>query len=97
MTHFIPSLIFLFAGIILFIFPPKNINPIYGYRTKTSMKNISNWNKANKYSSKLLIFFGILLLVLSVFINKTIVIMILIAIVIALIYLLVEWEMAKVK
>ena len=97
MTHIIPSLIFLFAGIILFIFPPKNINLIYGYRTKSSMKNVSNWNKANKYSSKLLIFFGVLLLVLSIFIKNTIVILILIAIVIVLIYLLVEWEIAKVN
>lgn len=97
MTHFIPSLIFLFAGIILFIFPPKNINPIYGYRTKASKKNISNWNKANKYSSKLLIIFGILLLVLSMFIQQTIIIIILIAFGIVIIYLLVEWEIANVN
>jgi uncharacterized membrane protein len=49
----------------LFCFPSKKINGIYGYRTPSSMKNEKNWAIANKYSSKLLIGFGLLLLIIG--------------------------------
>ena len=35
-------------------YPPKKINPIYGYRTKRSMKNPKTWEAANKFSSQLM-------------------------------------------
>jgi uncharacterized membrane protein len=57
--------IFIGAGLMLFCFPPKKINGIYGYRTPSSMKNEKNWAIANKYSSKLLIGFGLLLLIIG--------------------------------
>ena len=34
--------------------PPKDINMIYGYRTKRSMKNLDTWKVANSFSAKLL-------------------------------------------
>lgn len=37
------------------LFPPKNINSLYGYRTATSMKSKSNWDFAQKYSTNLLL------------------------------------------
>lgn len=35
------------------LFPPKNINSLYGYRTANSMKNKVNWGFAQKYSTNL--------------------------------------------
>jgi uncharacterized membrane protein len=32
-------------------YPPKNINHLYGYRTKRSMKNQIVWDAANKFSA----------------------------------------------
>lgn len=37
------------------LFPPKNINSLYGYRTATSMKSKPNWDFAQKYSTNLLL------------------------------------------
>lgn len=55
--------VILFAGLLMFIFPPKKINYLYGYRTARSMKNIENWNFAQKLSSKLLMIIGIVAIV----------------------------------
>jgi len=45
------GVIFMVAGIIMLKFPPKNINSLYGYRTKNSMKNNERWSFAQKYSA----------------------------------------------
>jgi len=43
----------LFASILIFYFINKDeINPILGYRTKRSMKNLENWKFAQNYFSK---------------------------------------------
>jgi uncharacterized membrane protein len=57
----IPEII-LFACLILFniiliffkLFPPKQINSLYGYRTNSSMKSEVSWHFANKYFSNLI-------------------------------------------
>jgi len=33
--------------------PPKNINPVFGYRTPMSMKNMDTWKFAHKYIGRL--------------------------------------------
>ncbi len=40
---------------ILYKFPPKKINYIYGYRSKRSMKNDETWKAANTYSGLLML------------------------------------------
>ena len=35
-------------------YPPKNINDLYGYRTKRSMRNQDCWDFANRYSIRLM-------------------------------------------
>lgn len=45
------GLVFAISGIVSLKYPPKGINQLYGYRTKSSMKNIDRWNFAQKYSS----------------------------------------------
>jgi len=57
----IVGIIFFFCGILLKLFPPKNINSYYGYRTATSKQNEDMWLVANKYSAKLMILQSIIL------------------------------------
>ncbi|MEK9612328.1 MAG: SdpI family protein [Flavobacteriaceae bacterium] len=52
------GLILILAGIVFFIagwvqqkFPPKKVNHLYGYRTKSSMRNQDVWKFAQEYSS----------------------------------------------
>jgi Predicted integral membrane protein len=46
-------------------YPPKNINSFSGYRTTRAMKNIDTWKEANRYSSKLLFRFSLVLLAVT--------------------------------
>ena len=62
---FITGLVFIITGIILFRFPPKNINGFYGYRTFSSMKSQERWDFAQLYAAKELIKSGIILIVFS--------------------------------
>jgi uncharacterized membrane protein len=84
------------AGTILFLFPPIEINKIYGYRTSSSMRNIENWAKANKLCSRLLVIFGIIMLILALIFNSTIINFTMLGATIILIYILVEIKIAKV-
>ena len=38
--------------LLLYFFPPKEINAIFGYRTKRASKDINFWNIAQRYFSK---------------------------------------------
>lgn len=58
--------IFIIVGVIMTIFPPKNINMLYGYRTQRSMKNQERWDFAQKYSANQIIKLGTLLLFTTV-------------------------------
>jgi uncharacterized membrane protein len=59
------SIVFLIAGLIMYIFPPKKINYLYGYRTNSSMKSEQRWNFAQKYSSIQMMFTAIKLFIIS--------------------------------
>ncbi len=58
--------IFILAGLIMFVFPPKNINGLYGYRTSNSMKSQERWEFAQKYSSLEMMKFGGILMLTSI-------------------------------
>ena len=58
---------FSLAGYITKRFPPKKINHLYGYRTKTSMRNQAVWDFAKRYSASEMINLGIYLLILAGF------------------------------
>ncbi|MFN4233754.1 MAG: SdpI family protein [Bacteroidia bacterium] len=60
------SLIYILAGIITLLYPPKDINYLYGYRTSRSMKSKDAWKASNSFASKLMILAGIDLLILGV-------------------------------
>ncbi|WP_296146249.1 SdpI family protein [uncultured Flavobacterium sp.] len=57
--------IFIIAGFVMYRFPPKKINILYGYRTMNSMKSQERWDFSQKYSSKELMKFGLFLFALS--------------------------------
>lgn len=66
------GMIFIIAGFIFKILPPKKINSIYGYRTNTSMKNQDTWNVAQKYSANSMIILGIAYATLGFILNQLI-------------------------
>ena len=57
------GLIFIILGIIFLLFPPKKINNYYGYRTTQSMQSQQKWDFAQIYSSKLMIWNGVVLII----------------------------------
>lgn len=59
------GIIFIITALILFRFPPKKINWFYGYRTIKSMKSQEAWDFAQRYSSRLLLFSGFILLIIA--------------------------------
>lgn len=46
--------------------PPKDINMIYGFRTKRSMMNRDTWEFAHRYCGKIWRVIGVVLLTLSI-------------------------------
>ncbi len=61
------GVIFIIMGFIMLQFPPKKINYMYGYLTKSSVKNQERWNFSQIYSSNLMMYCGVVLIFLSVF------------------------------
>jgi len=59
------GLTFIVMGIFMYLFPPKKINGLYGYRKATSMESQAKWDFAQKYSAKVMAFIGLLLAVIS--------------------------------
>src|SRR5690554_3098253 len=59
------GLTFIIAGGIMYFFPPKKVNSLYGYRTARSMKNQKNWDFAQKYSAKIMAFIGFGMVIIS--------------------------------
>jgi uncharacterized membrane protein len=59
--------IFIIAGGIMYYFPPKKINYLYGYRTTSSMLSQERWDFAQKFSSLQMIRGGVFLVVISFF------------------------------
>jgi len=59
------GVIFIFAALLMYLFPPKSINSLYGYRTSSSMKSKERWDFAQKYSTAELFKMGGILILLS--------------------------------
>ena len=57
--------IFIITGFIMYKFPPKKINSLYGYRTTNSMKTQERWDFSQKYSSVLMLYCGLFLVLIS--------------------------------
>lgn len=61
----IVGFIFALIGSLVYQFPPQDINPLVGYRTKNSMKSKERWDFAQKYAFKLMTYIGVVLMCLS--------------------------------
>ena len=59
------GLVFFIMGLVMQKWPPKNINPLYGYRTGSSMKSKERWDFAQEYSGNLMKKSGIVLAVIG--------------------------------
>ena len=66
---FLVGLVFSLAAFISIKFPPKKINGIYGYRTSRSMKSQENWDTAQRYSSRLMLKQGLVMLAIAGLLN----------------------------
>lgn len=68
---FLGGVIFILAGFVQLKFPPKKINSLYGYRTKSSMKSNERWDFAQKLSAGEMMKSGGLLAVSSLLVFVT--------------------------
>jgi uncharacterized membrane protein len=59
------GLIFLVIASILYYYPPADIDSPIGYRTRRSTKNQEQWDFAQRFSSKRMIWGGLFLMVVS--------------------------------
>jgi len=59
LPQLIISLVFLLGGLLMAKYPPKKINPLYGYRTKRSMQSADAWKYAQRLSSRKMILCGL--------------------------------------
>lgn len=57
-------------GLVFKAFPPRKINFLYGYRTKSAMKNQDTWNMAQNYSASALIMLGFAYIIIGFILNK---------------------------
>ncbi|MEC5394348.1 SdpI family protein [Bergeyella sp. RCAD1439] len=51
--------IFMVSGLLLLKFPPKKINSLYGYRSKSAMKDLERWRFAQRYAGKVTTWSGL--------------------------------------
>jgi len=58
--------IFIIVGLIMYKFPPKKINKLYGYRTNKSMKSQQHWDFSQVFAAKQMIILGFCLALSSI-------------------------------
>lgn len=63
------SMIFLVTGKLHQKYSPIDINFLYGYRSKRSMKNKILWDEANKLSSKIMMINSVVLLIVGIVVS----------------------------
>lgn len=69
---FVILVVFSAGGLVLYIYPPKKINGIYGYRTTRSMKNQENWDYAQKLGGKYMMIFAAVIAITQITLGYTI-------------------------
>ncbi|WP_121665476.1 SdpI family protein [Mesonia aquimarina] len=65
---FLSGFVFVLLGFIMYKFPPKEINSLYGYRTSKSMESQEKWDFSQRHSAVLLIKTGIIFCLISLLI-----------------------------
>jgi len=59
------GVVFVLCAMMMYIFPPKEINGLYGYRTVSSMKSPERWAFAQRFSAITMLQSGIALILCS--------------------------------
>lgn len=62
-------LLMIIVGRMMYKHTPKNINGVYGYRTKMSMKNQDTWNFAHDYCGRLWYKVGCIMLIPTIIVQ----------------------------
>lgn len=62
---FTAGLVILLTAVVMYIFPPKKINYLYGYRTSESMKSQAAWDFAQRYSVFQMIKSAVFMIIIS--------------------------------
>lgn len=65
LTNLLTGFFFVTIGYWYYKHPPKNINSFSGYRTQASMRNQQTWNEGNRYSSRIMIIIGAVMLTIG--------------------------------
>ena len=60
------GVLFVLAGVVVYFFPPKEINGLYGYRTANSMKSQERWTFAQIYSARKMMWYGSALILVGI-------------------------------
>lgn len=58
--------IFVIVGYIQRLYPPRKINPLYGYRMPSSMSSQEKWDAANHYAARYMIKAGAVLIITGI-------------------------------
>ncbi len=69
LTNILSSIIVIGFGVVLKLWPPGEINSMYGYRTFFAMKNRETWKEANSFSSVMMIVSGLITLNFSLLVT----------------------------
>lgn len=64
LESFVLPIALMIISILWIVYPPKNRNYIYGYRTSTSLKNNENWHYANFIASRTLLTLSIVIILI---------------------------------
>lgn len=67
LTLSLSGVIFVIVGFITKQFPPKKINHLYGYRTRSSMLSEDRWVYAQRISSREMVKTGLVMVFISLF------------------------------
>jgi uncharacterized membrane protein len=62
---FLVGAIFMITSVVTYLFPPKKINYLYGYRTASSMKSQQRWDFAQRYATTKMLQVGAFLFAVS--------------------------------
>jgi uncharacterized membrane protein len=64
-----PSLLcgvdYILMGVIMYYYPPKEINSLYGYRTGSSMKSQERWDFAQRFCAILAMKISVVMIIVS--------------------------------
>jgi uncharacterized membrane protein len=65
LPQFVLALVFFLGGVIMAKYPPKKINPVYGYRSMASMRHKDAWDYAQRLASRKFVLVSIVMFVIA--------------------------------